>query len=158
MQWLSRWTYKFSVLLLVLLFTIMVVAILLEVFAHNFLNHSFIWSGELAQYCFVWITFIGASAVYKHNEMIGFDTLLSKLPAKHKKSMTMFIQVIIIGFSIVFMYYGYKKAFSPSVMVQMSTGFRVPMLVPYISIPLGMLMLFIHATADLLTNRKKEEA
>ena len=158
MQQLSHWLYKFSVWLIIVLFAVMVCSVLLEVFAHNFLNFSFIWSGELAQYCFVWITFIGASAVYKHKELIAFDALMSKVPPRIQKWIALFVQAVIIIFPVVFMYYGFKRTFSASVMVQVSTGLHLPMFVPYISIPLGMLLLLIHAVADLLKYWKNEVA
>lgn len=154
MDRVSGWVYKLSVWLLIILFATMVGAILLDVFTLNLLNFSFIWANELSQFCFIWITFIGASAVYKQKEMIALELLLTKLPQKFQNWAVMLVQIIVILFSIVFMYYGFKKAFSPSMMLQTSIGLHVPMLVPYISIPLGMLMLLIHALTDIINNLK----
>lgn len=157
MQLLSRWTYKLSVFLLAALFAVLVGSILLQVFALNVLNFSFIWSGELAQYCFVWMTFIGISAAYKHREMIAFDMLITRIPGKYQRWAAIFIQIAIIFFSLIFIYYGLKKALSPAVLIQKSTAMQMPMFVPYISIPIGMFMLLIHAANDLLQNWRDKE-
>ena len=163
MDRVSDCIYKISIWLLIMLFATMVGAILLDVITMNVFDFSFIWAGELSQFCFIWITFIGASAVYKQKEMIALELLLVQLPPRFQKLVTFLIQIVIIIFSIVFMYYGFKKAFSPAMMLQTSIGLRIPMLIPYISIPLGMLMLLIHAITSILQNcsrtkivRKKE--
>lgn len=150
MQLLSKWTYNLSLFLLAVLFALMTGSILLQVFSMNLFNHSFIWSGELAQWCFVWLTFIGVSAAYRYGEMIAFDMLLSRLKGKFRRWMSAFIQIVVIVFSIIFIYYGIEKALSPAVLIQKSTTLKMSMVVPYISIPIGMLMLLIHAVADLL--------
>jgi len=46
---------------------------------------------------------------------------------------------------------------SPSVLIQKSTALQMPMIVPYISIPIGMFMLLIHAVADLLKTWQDKE-
>jgi TRAP-type C4-dicarboxylate transport system permease small subunit len=148
MQLVSEFLYRVSKWLTTLFFAIILCSILLEVFARNFFDHSFSWSGELAQYSFVWMTFIGASAVYKRNELVGLDFLMNYLPKKSQKILGSIIQTILLLFAITLVYYGFEKAFSNSVMVQYSTGLRVPMLVPYISIPIGMTMLLVHIIAS----------
>lgn len=157
MQLLSHWTYRLSLFLIAALLAVMTGAILLQVFAMNVLNFSFIWSGELAQLCFVWLTFIGASAVYRKGEMIAFDMLIARVPGKYRRWTATFIQVVVIVFSVVFIYYGLEKALSPSVLIQKSTALQMPMIVPYISIPIGMFMLLIHAVADLLKTWQDKE-
>lgn len=157
MQLLSKWTYKISLFFLAALLAVMTGVILLQVFAINLLNFSFIWSGELAQLCFVWLTFIGASAVYKKSEMIAFDMLIAKMQGKYRRWAAAFIQTVVIIFAVVFIYYGLEKALSPAVLIQKSTALKMPMIVPYISIPIGMFMLLIHAVADLLKTWQDKE-
>jgi len=82
--------------------------------------------------------------------MIAFDLLLAKVPERYRRWAATFIQVVVIVFSVIFIYYGLEKALSPSVLIQKSTALKMPMIVPYISIPIGMFMLLIHAVADLL--------
>jgi TRAP-type C4-dicarboxylate transport system permease small subunit len=157
LQLLSKWTYKISLFFLAALLAVMTGVILLQVFAINLLNFSFIWSGELAQLCFVWLTFIGASAVYKKSEMIAFDMLIAKMQGKYRRWAAAFIQTVVIIFAVVFIYYGLEKALSPAVLIQKSTALKMPMIVPYISIPIGMFMLLIHAVADLLKTWQDKE-
>lgn len=151
MQLLSNILYKISVFIVIVCFVLMLGSILIEVFARNLLNHSFAWSGELAQYSFIWLTFIGTSAVYKRNELVGINLINDLVPIKYQKMVFHIVQLIIGVFTITLIYLGYKKAFSASVLVQYSTGLQVPMVLIYISIPIGMFILLIHVVALMFT-------
>jgi TRAP-type C4-dicarboxylate transport system permease small subunit len=150
LQKLSDGIYKVSVYLIILLVAVMVVVTFMEVVGRNVLGQSLSWSDELARYAFIWLTFIGASAVYKRNELVGFDLLMGKFPERVRFILTILLQIIIIGFILVIIYFGYKQTFSRTVMIQHSAGLNLPMYIPYLSIPIGMFMMLIHAIAFLI--------
>jgi|SRR5690625_4725643 len=135
----------------------MIGSILLEVFGRTFFSHSFSWSEELARFSFIWLTFIGASAVYKNNEMVGFDLLSDKLQMTNKRILFIVVQLFISIFLIVLIYYGFNQTFSRSVMYQKSAGLGLHMWIPYISIPIGMLFMFIHVAAKFVMTVTRKE-
>tara|TARA_R110002124_G_scaffold149793_2_gene315963 strand:- start:11283 stop:11783 length:501 start_codon:yes stop_codon:yes gene_type:complete len=50
-----------------LLFAAFILIILFQVFARNFIAMSFVWTDEIAMFCFIWSVFIGAAVGYRHN-------------------------------------------------------------------------------------------
>ncbi|MHC5654238.1 TRAP transporter small permease [Stappia sp.] len=48
-----------------LLFATFIVVILFQVFARNFIAMSFVWTDELAMFCFIWTVFLGAAVGYR---------------------------------------------------------------------------------------------
>ncbi len=62
---------------------------------------SLSWAFEMASILFIWSTFIGASAAYKHKMHIGIDFLVELLPPAVKKFVVVLVNllmIIIIGY------------------------------------------------------------
>lgn len=146
MQKLSLLIYRFSKGFLATLVGLMVVVTLLEVTARNIFNHSFAWSEEFSRFLLVWITFIGASVVYKKGELVALD-VLEKLSEKTRKIVFVIIQIVVIAFIAVLTYLGFNTTFSATIMNQTATGVGISMMYVYISVPLGMLFMLVHAIA-----------
>ncbi|WP_134700858.1 TRAP transporter small permease [Ammoniphilus sp. YIM 78166] len=147
MQQLSKMIYTLSIWILTLLVGLMAGVTMLEVVGRNLFGHSFSWSEEVARYTLVWLTFIGVSAVYKRKELVGFDLLMDKIPPKSRTILSALVQLVMIGFILILIYYGFKQSFSRTVMLQHSAGLNLPMYVPYLAIPIGMVMTLVHAIA-----------
>lgn len=49
-----------------LLFVTFIVTILFQVVARNFIAMSFVWTDEIAMFCFIWSVFLGAAIGYRH--------------------------------------------------------------------------------------------
>ena len=58
----------------------MISIVILNVFLRYVFNYSIFWAEEVSTICFVWATFLGASAVYKNKMDIGIDVLITKTP------------------------------------------------------------------------------
>ncbi|USG64691.1 TRAP transporter small permease [Brevibacillus ruminantium] len=155
MQQLSNWVYRISTWLIMVLVGIMACVTLTEVIARNVFHHSFSWSEEVARFTLVWLTFIGASAVYKRKELVGFDMFMRMLPSHVRKIASGFLHFFTISFILVLTFYGLQQTFSKTAMIQHTPGLQMPMFVVYMSIPLGMLMTLVHAVA-LLVEKKQE--
>lgn len=134
---------------------IMACVTLAEVIGRNVFQQSFSWSEEVARFTLVWLTFIGASAVYKRKELVGFDMFMQKLPPSAKKIATVLLHVFTISFILVLIYYGFKQTFSKTAIIQHSPGLQLSMYAVYLAIPLGMLMTLVHALALLLEKRQE---
>jgi TRAP-type C4-dicarboxylate transport system permease small subunit len=156
MQQLSLIVYKYSQWFLAFLVGLMTVVTLMEVGARNIFQHSFPWSEELARFILVWVTFIGASVCYKKGELVALDAL-GRLPEKVRKPIYILTQMVSIVFIAFLAYLGYVTTFSDTVIMQVASGFRVSMMWPYLSIPLGMTIMLIHAIAFLFSPKSFEE-
>ena len=150
MTTLSNFLYKISVSLIAILVGIMTLVTLLEVITRNIFGFSITWSGELSIFIFVWVTFIGASAVYKRLEMPAFDMITERLSEKANIFVFKGTQILIIVFSALVIYAGFNESFSPTIALQKSPGLGISMTFPYLGIPIGMSLILIHAIAFFL--------
>jgi TRAP-type C4-dicarboxylate transport system permease small subunit len=76
--------------LLELLIVVLMVAMVVMVFGNVVLRYGFNSginiSDEMARYCFVWLTYIGAMVAMREGGHLGVDTLVKRLPAGGKKT------------------------------------------------------------------------
>ena len=98
---------------------------------------------EVAMFLLAWLTFLGASIAIRRNEMVAVTFVLDVLPNGIKKSASILIQILIIGFSVILFYYGYTWLFSSNVMNATSAALRIPMWLPNLMFPLSMLIMTI---------------
>jgi TRAP-type C4-dicarboxylate transport system permease small subunit len=73
-----RWT---TIVLLVL----MVVIVFANVVSRYYLHASLAWSEEVARFMLVWLVFIGSFLAYIHDEHLGLDILVAKMPPTLRK-------------------------------------------------------------------------
>ena len=79
---------------------IMSVATVFNVFCRLVLSKSYPWAEEISYFCFAWLIFVGASAVYKRYQHSSIDILVRVFPEKLKVVVTMFsmiVQIVCIG-------------------------------------------------------------
>jgi TRAP-type C4-dicarboxylate transport system permease small subunit len=73
-----------------LLIVVLMVAMVVMVFGNVVLRYGFNSginiSDEMARYCFVWLTYIGAMVAMREGGHLGVDTLVKRLPAGGKKT------------------------------------------------------------------------
>ncbi len=76
--------------LLELLIVVLMVAMVVMVFGNVVLRYGFNSgidiSDEMARYCFVWLTYIGAMVAMRERGHLGVDTLVKRLPIGGKKT------------------------------------------------------------------------
>lgn len=89
---------------------------------------------EISRILFVWITFVGAAVAFRHNEHLGYDTFVRKLPDRYQaivrlavSASTILILVIIIFGAVKLGYLGLHTK-SPATSVPLSI-FYVPILI-----------------------------
>lgn len=76
--------------LLELLIVVLMVAMVVMVFGNVVLRYGFNSgidvSDEMARYCFIWLTYIGAMVAMREGSHLGVDTLVKHLPVSGKKA------------------------------------------------------------------------
>lgn len=78
-----------------------------QVFMRYFLNDSLTWSEELARYFFIWATYIGIAAGFKHAAHIRVDFLTVKLPMHYQRYINILVHLIVIAFAYIVIMEGY---------------------------------------------------
>ena len=115
-----------------------------------FFNYTFEWSDELIRYVIIWSTFIGGGLCAKKGMHVKMDILLRVMPAGFLKYWNMFLTVVAILFSLFCMIQGYRMVFLTQAFGRTSVSFPLPMWIPYLAVPLGYTLMFIHFSISLL--------
>jgi TRAP-type C4-dicarboxylate transport system permease small subunit len=85
MATMVRYFFKLLELLVVVLMVAMVVMVFGNVFLRYAFNSGITISDEMARYCFIWLTYIGAMVAMREGGHLGVDTLVKHLPRAGKK-------------------------------------------------------------------------
>lgn len=124
----------------------LMVNMVVAVFFRYVLNRPIFWADELSLYLFCWITFIGACLAVKRTEMAAVTLLLDRFSHTWKRIATVVINLFIIAFSVVVMYYSVIWVSSPSVTNQFSVTIPfLKMWVLYSIVPISMVIMILFA-------------
>jgi TRAP-type C4-dicarboxylate transport system permease small subunit len=142
----------------VVLFAVLVLTVVWQVFTRQVLGSSSAWTSELAQYLFVWLGLFGAALVFAERGHIAVDFLVRKFPAGVEKATALFVQAAIIAFAgLILVWGGYRVAVQS--WSQALSGLPVTVGPLYLVMPItGILIIFyavFHITAVL---RGEEDA
>ena len=120
----------------VIVFVVMVLVVLLQVFARYVLKVSVPWTEELSRLLFIYVGFTGTAIATRENELIVVDILLTRLPEKIRNVFNILIELFIFAFyclifvGAIFMYNKTKNTYF-QVMPHVSNG------MPYVAIIIG---------------------
>lgn len=89
-----------------LLFTVMVLAVVWQVFTREVIQSPAAWTEELAKYVFVWTSLIGAALVFSERGHIAVTFLVERLPRPVRMSVAVLIQLVILVFALAILVYG----------------------------------------------------
>ncbi len=144
---------KMCEILLILLIVLVFIAAALRWF-----RLPLVWSVDMAQLFFVWVSFIGADIALQNNRHIGVDIFIRNLPVKVKNVLTFITYISAIAFLGFVLYYGvylaiinYRRQFS---------GMEFSFSWATAAAPLGALLMIrtlIKKIYFLITNKPDEE-
>jgi len=141
MEKISWWVDKVSRIFLVILMGIMVVDVLVGIVNRFIFHFPFSWSEEIARYLLIWVSMIGAVIALRSGSHVGVTFVLQRLK-KSKNWIIILTQVMTMIFLLFVTIYGVKLCISQR--GQCSSAARVSMFWPFLSIPLGSALMFVH--------------
>lgn len=121
-----------------ILVAVMAIIILIQVIFRYFLQSPLSWSEELARFCMIWLTFIGASIALKENSLSRVDLLVEIMPENVKKIIFIITDLIMLLITTMLFKYSVDLIKLPSTLMQKSASLHLPMLFAYIFIPIGL--------------------
>ncbi|OLQ89780.1 C4-dicarboxylate ABC transporter substrate-binding protein [Vibrio ponticus] len=100
------------------------------------------WVEEVCLALFVWMTFMGASALMRTDEVVRIDYLVHKLPTKAARILDHLLRPLIVIFALGFMvYWGWKLL--PFSQVRFTPALKIPYVYIYAAVPVsGTFMLY----------------
>jgi len=83
-----------------ILFAIMVLAVVWQVFTREVTKNPAAWTEELARYVFVWTSLMGATLVFAERGHIAVTFVVDRLPRPVRKGVAVVIQLAILIFAV----------------------------------------------------------
>ncbi len=130
--------------LLVLIFALLVIDVLWQVFARYVLNRSFSFTEEFARFALIWLSILGAAYLSGNREHLSMDYLLRNLsPTKRSKRMQI-IEICMFVFALVVMVMGGGNlVYTTLYLGQVSPAMHVSLGYVYAIVPIsGLLIMF----------------
>ena len=129
-----------------LLVAAMVIVTTLQVVFRVFFN-ALTWSEELSRYLLVWGTFFGATLAYKRGNHIAVTFIVDLLPVRMRTAFRILSFLLSMVFFVIIAVQGMKMI--QMQVFQISPAMSLPMKHVYLSIPLSLLVMTIHALSGI---------
>jgi len=120
---------------------IMVVDIIAAVFFRYVLQNSIYWAEELSRYLMIWAGMLGAGLAMKDDAHIGVDFVVRALPASLQPIIKIVAKLIVEVFLVIVFIESIDHIKTLS--IQHSAAMEIPMVLPYLSITIGMVFMAI---------------
>lgn len=133
--------------LLVFLMAVLVIAVFMQVIFRFVIEQPLAWTEELARYCLIWITFLGAAFAMATKSHIGVEFFVNLLAVPVRRVVYLLAVVASLAFFLLLVVEGYELAMGA--MSQESPVLRIPMGIVYGVIPLSGCILIINLASQL---------
>ncbi|WP_116599063.1 TRAP transporter small permease [Primorskyibacter marinus] len=128
--------YRFLKLLLTILMTLLIIPVSMQILSrYTGIIPRFIWTEEIARFCFVWIIMIGAMIAVRDGTHFDVDVLPRSASKYIEFASRMFVHLAILCMALSFVYWGYDFGILGS--RQRSEISGLPMLSIYIGWPIA---------------------
>jgi TRAP-type C4-dicarboxylate transport system permease small subunit len=136
---------------LVVLTTTLVLDVVWQVASRYIFSNPSSFTDELAVFLLIWVGLAGAAYVKGKNEHLAIDILPDKLQPKNKNRLLVFINFLIIVFSITIMVIGGAwLVYTRFKMGQVSSALQVPLGLVYSIVPISGLLMIYYSLDDIL--------
>ena len=137
--------------IIALCFIIMSLAAFAQVVNRNLIGASISWFDELARYCMVYMTLLATEAGLRDGSQISITAIVDKCTPAVKRTLQMIVKAIIICFSIAMFVCSLTIVQTQIKSGQVSAGLGIPMVVPYLALPISFGAITIVQILSLLT-------
>lgn len=138
---------------------ILMVAITLVLFSNvifrYFLKDPIFWANEASIFMMAWVTFLGGSLSLKNKSQASITFIANRFTGASKRVLNIVTHFIILAFLGILIYLSFDWIFSLT--GTKSSSMRIPMWIPYLSVPVGLTFAFIHILNHFFEYIKDEE-
>ena len=142
----------------VVLFALLVVVVVWQVFTRQVLNAPSAWTEEAARYTFVWVGLFATALVFSERGHIAVDAVVTRFSDRLQKVVAVVVQGAIILFAVAVLVYGGLRAASGA-WNQSLSALPTQVGVMYLAMPITGVLITFYALYHLLgVLRGTEEA
>jgi TRAP-type transport system small permease protein len=135
--------------LLIALLSVMALIIFANVSMRYVTGGSLVWAEEVARYCMIWLTFIGAGPVLRMGGHIAIENLQDAMPKRSAQAVRVVVLVTVVGLGVGMVTMG--LAYMQRAQFQMTASTQIPFSYIYAAIPVGGALLVWSALAIALS-------
>jgi len=136
---------------------VMTLATLGQVFCRITHLFTFQTSEEIARFSMCWLAMLGSAAALRQGRHLGVRVLVERLPSGvYDKYLAPLIQLVMLAFFIMVVVKGW--AFAMRGAGQISPALELPMMYPYLCLPVGGAIMALSVVSDMLQDRFPTEA
>ena len=119
---------RFLEQVLVVIFALLVLDVLFQVFSRYLLGTSFTWTEEFARFSLIWLTILGAAYLNGKKEHLSMDFLYQKFSETNKRKASIMIEILIFLFALIVMVIGgFNLVYTTLHLEQLSGTLRIPL-------------------------------
>ena len=148
---------RFIEVFLVIIFALLVVDVLWQVFSRYILKTSFSFTEEFARFALIWLSILGAAYLNAKREHLSMDFLYQKLSSTKKKKVSIIVEILIFLFALIIMVIGgFNLVYTTLHLEQLSGTLRIPLGYIYAILPFsGLLIMYfsVYHISKIYTNQ-----
>ncbi|MEC3878867.1 TRAP transporter small permease [Parapedobacter sp. 10938] len=146
---------RFLEVSLVFLLSILVVAVVWQVFSRYVLNAPSSVTEEIARFLLVWVGILGAAYGSGQKDHLAIDILPAKLDEKKQRKLKVIVNALIILFSIlVFIIGGGRLVYLNHILGQTSAALHLPLSWVYMVVPLSGIVVLLYKWMEIKNPEK----
>ncbi|MGB5418490.1 TRAP transporter small permease [Algibacter sp.] len=142
---------------MIIIFALLVLDVLFQVFSRYLLGTSFTWTEEFARFALIWMTILGAAYLNGTQEHLSMDFLYQKFSQTNKRKASILIEVLIFLFALIVMVIGgLNLVYTTLHLEQLSGTLRIPLGYVYAIMPFSgfLIMCFsIYHISNIINNK-----
>ena len=121
---------------MIIIFALLVLDVLFQVFSRYMLGTSFTWTEEFARFALIWMTVLGAAYLNAKREHLSMDFLYQKFSKANQRKVSILIEVLIFLFALIVMVIGgLNLVYTTLHLEQLSGTLRIPLGYVYAVMP-----------------------
>lgn len=117
-------------------------------------NYSISWSEEVSRMMIAWFIFIGSSMAVRENAHVSMDALSAVISGKVEIVIGMIVDIVNIIFCIIIISAGIDMLRNAIAIGSMATSIKIPLYIPYASVPVGVFLMLIRYIVNLVNKFK----
>jgi TRAP-type C4-dicarboxylate transport system permease small subunit len=142
-------------IVLVIVLSLMAIVVFLQVIFRYLVHFPLFWTEEFARYCLVWASLLGAGVAFKQGQHIAVTYFLDRFAGDRKRKLMVGILAdFFIAVILVVVFWGGLELVRIT-RHQLSPALQIPMSYPYLAVPIGSAIMFIHLLAESLLKWKE---
>lgn len=151
---LSLWLNRIYLTVAMVLLAVLLAASSVQIFSRYFFNVSQSWTEEVARYCFIWSSLLGAVVLTKTKGHAVVDFLVKNFRGGTKIAHQLLLCAIIFAIGAVFVYKGFGLMGITA--MQKSPSLKIPLSYVYLAMPMcgiGICFHMLSEAAELLFSK-----